>query len=54
MERFALQHVDAKQPVHQRKEEGRLDTAALRHLLQDVHRMEQSQDQLDLVDLSQR
>ena len=52
--RLAMQHGDAKQPVHQRKEEGRLDTAALHHLFQDVHRMEQSQEQLDLEALSQR
>lgn len=40
--------------MHQRKEEGRLDTAAVRHLFQDVHHMEQSHEQLDLEALSQR
>lgn len=40
--------------MHLRKEEGRLDTVALRHLFQEVHRMEQSQEQLDLEALSRR
>lgn len=44
----------AKQPVHQWKEAGRLDTAAMQRLFQDVHRMEQGQKQVDLEALSQR
>lgn len=49
-----MQHGDAKQLLHQRREEGRLSTAALRSLFQDVHHMEQSQSQLDLAALSKR
>lgn len=50
-----MKHGAAKQTVHQRKEEdGRLNTAALRHLFQDVHRIGQSPEQLDLDSLSHR
>ncbi|KAL3161364.1 hypothetical protein ABBQ32_010259 [Trebouxia sp. C0010 RCD-2024] len=49
-----IKHGDAKQTLHQRKEAGRLDTAALRHLFQDVHRMEQSPEPIDLDSLSHR
>ncbi|KAL3161867.1 hypothetical protein ABBQ38_008957 [Trebouxia sp. C0009 RCD-2024] len=48
-----IKHGDAKQILHQ-KEAGRLDTAALRHLFQDVHRMEQLSEPLDLDSLSHR
>ncbi|KAA6419912.1 MAG: hypothetical protein FRX49_10102 [Trebouxia sp. A1-2] len=48
------QHGAAKKVLHHQKEEGRLSTAVLRNLFQDVHRMEQTQKQVDLAALANR
>ncbi len=49
-----FQHGATKKVSHHRKEEGRLSTAVLRNLFQDVHRMEQNQKQVDLAALANR
>lgn len=49
-----VKHGAAKKLLHHRKEEGRLSTAVLRNLFQDVHRMEQNQKQMDLAALANR
>ena len=49
-----MQHGDSKQLLHQRREEGRLSTAALRSLFQDVHHMEQNRSKPDLAALSKK
>lgn len=49
-----IKHGATKKLLHHRKEEGRLSTAVLRNLFQDVHRMEQNQKQVDLTALANR
>ncbi len=49
-----MQHEETKQLSQQNRDEGRLSTAAMRNLFHDVHRMEQSENHLDLEALSSR